>query len=111
MGIFESAGLAEEAAMIQGVGIGLTNVVGTFVGLWLIDRSGRRSLMLAGSIGHVMSLSLISIGYYYEIAYLVVAMVFVFIFFFAVGQGTVLWVSSQKSSPVRSEAKDRPLAP
>jgi len=90
--IFESAGLAEEAAMIQGIGIGLTNVVGTFVGLWLIDRSGRRSLMLAGSIGHVMSLSLISIGYYYEISYLVVAMVFVFIFFFAVGQGTVLWV-------------------
>ena len=42
--IFELAGLGEKAALLQSIGIGITNLVFTFVGLWLIDRVGRRTL-------------------------------------------------------------------
>ena len=56
--IFEMTGLAKEAALLQSVGIGVTNLVFTFVGLWLIDRLGRRTLLFVGSIGYIASLGL-----------------------------------------------------
>ena len=49
--IFEMAGLGEKAALLQSIGIGITNLVFTFVGLWLIDRLGRRTLLVIGSLG------------------------------------------------------------
>jgi sugar porter (SP) family MFS transporter len=42
--IFELTGLGQKAALLQSVGIGVTNLIFTFVGLWLIDRLGRRTL-------------------------------------------------------------------
>ncbi len=48
--IFEMTGLGEKAALLQSVGIGVTNLVFTFIGLWLIDRLGRRTLLYIGSI-------------------------------------------------------------
>ena len=47
--IFEMTGLAAKAALLQSVGIGVTNLIFTFVGLWLIDRLGRRTLLFIGS--------------------------------------------------------------
>ncbi len=49
--IFAMTGLGAEAALLQSVGIGITNLIFTFVGLWLIDRLGRRTLLLIGSFG------------------------------------------------------------
>jgi MFS family permease len=43
--IFALTGLGAKAAMLQSVGIGVTNLIFTFVGLWLIDRLGRRTLL------------------------------------------------------------------
>ena len=51
--IFELTGLAAKAARLQSIGIGLTNLVFTFVGLWLIDRLGRRTLLYIGSFGYI----------------------------------------------------------
>ena len=51
--IFELTGLATKAALLQSIGIGLTNLVFTFVGLWLIDRLGRRTLLYIGSFGYI----------------------------------------------------------
>src|SRR3954471_6003294 len=56
--IFELAGLAQKAALLQSVGIGVTNLVFTFVGLGLIDRLGRRTLLYIGSCGYILSLGL-----------------------------------------------------
>lgn len=56
--IFKQAGLEEQAALLNSVGIGVTNLVFTFVGLWLIDRLGRRTLLLIGSLGYIASLGL-----------------------------------------------------
>lgn len=48
----------------QSIGIGLTNLVFTFVGLWLIDRLGRRTLLYIGSFGYIMSLGLCAFAFY-----------------------------------------------
>jgi predicted MFS family arabinose efflux permease len=56
--IFELTGLGAEAALLQSVGIGITNLVFTFAGLWLIDRLGRRSLLYIGSVGYIVALGL-----------------------------------------------------
>ena len=56
--IFKMTGLEENAALLQSVGIGVTNLIFTFVGLWLIDRLGRRTLLIIGSFGYIASLGL-----------------------------------------------------
>ena len=56
--IFQLAGLGESAALLNSVGIGVTNLLFTFVGLYLIDRAGRRSLLVIGSIGYIASLGI-----------------------------------------------------
>ena len=55
--IFEMTGLGKEAALLQSVGIGITNLIFTFLGLWLIDRLGRRTLLYIGSFGYIASLN------------------------------------------------------
>jgi sugar porter (SP) family MFS transporter len=62
--IFELTGLGAKAALLQSVGIGATNLVFTFVGLWLIDRLGRRTLLYIGSFGYIVSLSLVAWGFF-----------------------------------------------
>jgi sugar porter (SP) family MFS transporter len=56
--IFTLTGLSESAALLQSVGIGVTNLIFTFVGLYLIDRLGRRTLLYIGSFGYIASLGL-----------------------------------------------------
>ena len=54
--IFELAGLGKSAALLNSIGIGITNLVFTFGGLYLIDRIGRRTLLYIGSFGYILSL-------------------------------------------------------
>ena len=56
--IFELAGFGANAALLNSVGIGITNLLFTFVGLYLIDRLGRRTLLYIGSFGYIASLGL-----------------------------------------------------
>ena len=56
--IFELAGLGKSAALLNSIGIGITNLIFTFVGLYLIDRIGRRTLLYIGSFGYIASLGL-----------------------------------------------------
>lgn len=90
--IFELTGLGEQAALLQSIGIGITNLIFTFVGLWLIDRLGRRTLLLIGSIGYILSLGLCSWAFYSGNVSIVPACIFAFIAAHAVGQGAVIWV-------------------
>ncbi|HEY3219138.1 MAG TPA: sugar porter family MFS transporter [Gemmatimonadales bacterium] len=90
--IFSMTGLGQQAALLQSVGIGITNLVFTFVGLWLIDRLGRRTLLLIGSLGYIASLGLCSWAFYTGHVAIVPACIFAFIAAHAIGQGTVIWV-------------------
>jgi len=56
--IFGLTGSGAEDALLHSVGIGVTNLIFTFVGLWLIDRLGRRTLLFIGSFGYIASLGL-----------------------------------------------------
>ena len=91
--IFEEGGLGESAALLNSVGIGLTNVIFTLIGINLIDRLGRRILMYIGSIGYIISLTLISLSFVlnWESIFLPIFL-FVFIASHAIGQGAIIWV-------------------
>ncbi|MFM7292150.1 MAG: sugar porter family MFS transporter, partial [Planctomycetia bacterium] len=90
--IFEMAGLGEKSALLQSIGIGVTNLVFTFVGLWLIDRLGRRTLLVIGSLGYILSLGLCAWAFAAGQTAIVPACIFGFIAAHAVGQGAVIWV-------------------
>src|SRR3954468_18911257 len=90
--IFEMTGLGARAALLQSVGIGITNLVFTFVGLWLIDRLGRRTLLTIGSYGYIASLGFCAWGFFTHHYAIVPACIFAFIASHAVGQSAVIWV-------------------
>ena len=91
--IFEEAGLGESTALLSSVGIGLVNLIFTFIGISLIDKLGRKQLMYFGSFGYIISLSLVSIAFFFKLnPILIPVFLFVFIASHAIGQGTVIWV-------------------
>ena len=91
--IFEAGGLGESAALLNSVGIGLTNVIFTYIGISLIEKLGRRSLMYIGSIGYIISLTLISLSFILEWGGIVLPIfLFLFIASHAIGQGAIIWV-------------------
>ena len=90
--IFEMAGLEKDSAFLSSVGIGIVNFVFTLVGWYLIDRLGRRTLMYIGSIGYIVSLSLIAFSFSGDSHAGITWFVFLFIAAHAVGQGAVIWV-------------------
>ena len=91
--IFEEAGLGESTALLSSIGIGVTNLVFTLLGVFLIDRLGRKVLMYIGSIGYIISLSLVSIAFFLNWEGLAVPIfLFLFIASHAIGQGAIIWV-------------------
>ncbi len=107
--IFELTGLGQQAALLQSVGIGATNLVFTFVGLWLIDRIGRRTLLYIGSFGYIASLGLCSWAFFSETFAIVPACIFAFIAAHAIGQGAVIWVLISEVFPDRYRAQGQSL--
>lgn len=91
--IFELAGLEKSAALLGSIGIGVVNLIFTLLGLFLIDRMGRRFLLYIGSLGYIVSLSMVSAAFFFGWDGLMVpGFLFLFIASHAVGQGAVIWV-------------------
>ena len=107
--IFEMTGLGAKAALLQSVGIGVTNLIFTFVGLWLIDRLGRRTLLFIGSFGYIGSLGLCAWAFHSETFGIVPVCIFAFIAAHAVGQGAVIWVFISEIFPNRNRASGQAL--
>ena len=107
--IFELTGLGTQAALLQSVGIGVANLVFTFLGLWLIDRIGRRTLLYFGSFGYIGSLGLCAWAFHSGHFALVPACIFAFIAAHAVGQGAVIWVLISEIFPDFYRAKGQSL--
>lgn len=92
--IFEMAGISSESALLSTIGIGVVNLIATMLGLYLIDRIGRKKLMYIGSVGYIISLGLIAYSFsggQIPPHYLPIFM-FMFIASHAIGQGSVIWV-------------------
>jgi MFS transporter, SP family, arabinose:H+ symporter len=107
--IFELTGLAAKAALLQSIGIGVTNLVFTFIGLWLIDRLGRRTLLYIGSFGYITSLGLAAWGFFTNHFSIVPGCIFGFIAAHAIGQGAVIWVFISEIFPNRHRAEGQAL--
>jgi sugar porter (SP) family MFS transporter len=107
--IFEMTGLGAKAALLQSGGIGVTNLLFTFVGLWLIDHLGRRTLLYLGSVGYIVSLGLTSWAFFTGHFGIVPACIFAFIAAHAAGQGAVIWVFISEIFPNRQRAEGQAL--
>ncbi|NQY63709.1 MAG: sugar porter family MFS transporter [Alteromonadaceae bacterium] len=104
--VFEIAGLDTSTALLSSAGIGLTNLIFTMLGVYLIDRVGRRPLMLIGSIGYIVSLAVVAYAFFAQLSGLVVVFfIFTFIASHAVGQGAVIWVFIAEIFPNHIRAK------
>ena len=102
--IFEMSGLGAQAALLQSVGIGVANLIFTFVGLWLIDRLGRRILLFIGSLGYIATLGITSWAFFSGHTGIVPVCIFAFIASHAIGQGAVIWVFISEIFPNRNRA-------
>ena len=92
--MFELAGVSAADSMFQPIFIGLTNGVFTVLGMILIDRVGRKKLLITGSIGMSVILGLVSRTFYLQDfgGYTLLLYLLVYIMFFAFSTGAVIWV-------------------
>ncbi|MEZ4883923.1 MAG: sugar porter family MFS transporter [Chitinophagales bacterium] len=91
--ILENAGFASQDSLMSSISIGGVNLIFTLLGMYLIDRAGRKQLMLIGSIGYIVSLGMVSYGFYSAAApTFTLTFILMFIASHAIGQGAVIWV-------------------
>lgn len=107
--IFHEAGLGQNAALLASVGIGIVNLLATGLAVVLIDRAGRRALMLVGSVGYCLSLIALTLAFASGHGSLVAPAVFCFVAAHAVGQGAVIWVFIAEIFPTRARARGQTL--
>ncbi len=104
--IFASAGFSSSSAALQTVGVGLVNLLATFLGMSLIDKLGRKTLLLIGSLGMVVALGgVAAIFWTNSHQALLVWLFMLFIVFFAISQGSVIWVYIAEVFPSRVRSK------
>ena len=114
--IFKMAGAVTESAMFQSVIIGLTNLIFTMLALLVIDNFGRKKLMFVGSIGYIVSLSVMAIAFFkFDTDFtpfggkIVLGSIMLFIASHAFGQGAVIWVFISEIFPNRVRARGQAL--
>ena len=108
--IFAAAGFSRVSGNVQAVAIGAMNLMATLVGMALIDRVGRKKLLLIGAVGTAICLSLVAAIFATKQhqALLVWALV-AYIAFFAISQGAVIWVYISEIFPTRVRGKGQSL--
>lgn len=107
--IFELTGSGASVSLLATVGVGAVNLVFTLTGLALIDFAGRRTLMLIGSVGYILSLSMVAYGFAAHQLSLVPIFIFLFIAAHAIGQGAVIWVYISEIFPNAARASGQAL--
>ncbi|WP_343305503.1 sugar porter family MFS transporter [Chitinophaga niabensis] len=109
--IFEMTGLGKQSSLLSSVGIGFVNFLFTLLALSFIDRVGRRTLMLIGSLGLIITLGLVSRAFYLNEfnGFMVTIFLLVYIAFFAFSQGAVIWVFISEIFPNQVRAKGQTL--
>ncbi|GAB2818510.1 MFS transporter [Ferruginibacter profundus] len=103
--ILAKIGLDEKHSLLNSIAIGGTNLIFTFVGLFLIDRLGRRTLLIIGSLGYIISLGMVAYAFK-TAAGPVFLMTFLLLFIasHAIGQGAVIWVFISEIFPNKIRA-------
>jgi len=109
--IFEMTGLGESSSLLSTAGLGLINFAFTLLAMNFIDRIGRRTLMLIGSLGLIFSLAMVSYSFYAGSfnGFAVPVFLFIYIAFFAFSQGAVIWVFISEIFPNQVRARGQTL--
>ena len=107
--IFNMTGLGAGSSLLSTAGLGAVNFTFTLLAMNFIDKMGRRSLMLIGSIGLIVTLALVSWSFYSANFRAVPIFLFVYIAFFAFSQGAVIWVFISEIFPNQVRAKGQTL--
>lgn len=103
--LLEQAGLGKEESLLNSIAIGGTNLLFTFVGLYLIDRLGRKTLLIIGSLGYILSLLGVAWSFYsHQPSLVLLTFLLLFIAAHAVGQGAVIWVFISEIFPNKVRA-------
>lgn len=108
--IFELAGIGKNAALLSSAGIGSVNLFSTLIGISLIDKIGRRILMIIGSIGLIFTLLLVSFSFQQiQLGLNIPVILFLYIGFFGFSQGAVIWVFISEIFPNEVRASGQAL--
>jgi len=108
--IFAYAGFSGWSNALQAVAIGAANLIATVIALRVIDRVGRKKLLLTGAIGTACALAAVSVIFATgEGKGLLLAMLIVFIAFFAFSQGAVIWVYLAEIFPTAVRSRGQAL--
>lgn len=103
--ILSKIGLGAKDSLLNSIAIGGTNLIFTFVGLYLIDRLGRKKLLLIGSLGYILSLTMVAICFAFHASpVLLMSYLLLFIAAHAIGQGAVIWVFISEIFPNKIRA-------
>ena len=108
--IFASAGYSSVSSASQAVYIGLANLLATMLGISIIDRVGRKALLLTGAVGTALSLAGVA-WVFATHSHLPLLLWFLisFIAFFALSQGSVIWVYLSEVFPTNVRSKGQSL--
>jgi SP family arabinose:H+ symporter-like MFS transporter len=108
--IFTAAGFGATSAALQTVAVGVVNLLSTLFGMTMIDKLGRKTLLMIGAIGTSVALTGVAFIFYTNShQYLLVWFLILFIFFFALSQGAVIWVYLSEVFPTRVRSKGQSL--
>jgi MFS transporter, SP family, arabinose:H+ symporter len=108
--IFASAGFSSVSSNVQAVIIGLANLLATFLGISLIDKIGRKILLLTGAVGCAIALAGVAwVFHVNEHLSLLLPLLIGFIIFFAISQGAVIWVYLSEVFPTNIRSKGQSL--
>jgi len=100
--ILEQAGLGGSDSLFNSIAIGIVNLIFTLIGVRLIDRLGRRQLIIIGSIGYILSLVMVGVCFQYTLSStLLLTFICLFVAAHAIGQGAVIWVFISEIFPNR----------
>ncbi|MDR2399604.1 MAG: sugar porter family MFS transporter [Endomicrobium sp.] len=105
--IFAEIGLKDISAILSTVGIGLLNVLVTVLALFVMDKIDRKKMLIIGSTGMAVSLVLLCIASQFPLAnndilgYITLAFLCVYIFFFALTWGPVMWIMISEVFPLK----------
>ncbi len=103
--ILEKAGLGGSESLLSSISIGAVNLVFTMVGMYLIDRAGRKALMIWGSLGYILSLTMVAYAFYFSASpTFLLFFICLFVASHAIGQGAVIWVFISEIFPTKVRA-------
>ena len=100
--ILEQAGLGGSDSLFNSIAIGIVNLIFTLIGVRLIDKLGRRQLIIIGSIGYIFSLVMVGLCFQMDLSpTLLIIFICLFVASHAIGQGAVIWVFISEIFPNR----------